>query len=750
MPLILSALLICASGFAKQNEARVTFSYPAARAKVLFPQLSKAIGLNLETSPQTEGDVFLIRVKNVTGKELMRRIAITANAEWRPEGDSFRLVKTTNLTRTAEAHELEDRKSELKSEIDAAIGKVEGAPAWSASEAERAAKDSQGGLQAVKIGSGGVVSFDSTSSSSSSVLPAQRAIPALLRDLGPAKLSTIGRGIRTVYATQPTPMQHPLGPGSSRIIREFVDQQRQYIEAYDKAHKPDQDSSNGGTNVIIIGGASPEPAPGNPDLGIGQAVLIVRREGESLDVRLVVADPNGATLASGNFQLQPIAKPAAKLSGKDPIVLSALAQEFAKNMESGEYFPAAQGAVVTVSIASTSDSTIPMMFTMDNNGSLHNPSKISQALRERLLHPETFDPQELVPGEAFTSASETLGLNLVANLPDTSFTNISQRVYHEKVSAEDLVSAVGPEAGLDVSRESGWLTVAAHHQATAASSMVNREALGPMLRALNDHSYLRLDDMAAFTMLQDKPTSGNDIDGIYLQMINPGAASKAQIYLDDPWTLRFYATLTPAERSAAQANRPISLSDLLPEQRDSVSYDVFNSGDGPNVQVDNGNRNRRTSVFIGSGYGGSVQTERTQVLAEGLPRDGQLTFHITNQPAVLGIDSHTGTSSVVTANRLASQLYEAERPEFASFGPAPKYDIYRPANESTYMFQFMLMPQVSFTRSLADAFLDLEKPPVEFQGLPQDFKDQVNKQLTQLRNSIGKINGGDTGTAPPP
>jgi len=66
------------------------------------------------------------------------------------------------------------------------------------------------------------------------------------------------------------------------------------------------------------------------------------------------------------------------------------------------------------------------------------------------------------------------------------------------------------------------------------------------------------------------------------------------------------------------------------------------------------------------------------------------------------------------------------------------------------MFQFMLMPQVSFTRSLADAFLDLEKPPVEFQGLPQDFKDQVNKQLTQLRNSIGKINGGDTGTAPPP
>ncbi|MDR3688644.1 MAG: hypothetical protein P4L46_04635 [Fimbriimonas sp.] len=750
MPL-LTAILLCTALTKLPPDAGVTFDAPASRAKVLFPQLSKAMGFALDTSPQTEDEVLLIHVKDVPAKDLMDRIAKVANAEWRPEGSGYRLIRTPQLTKQATSRELEDRRAELKDAVDAAVDRVKGLPAWSASEAQKAAKGAEGIPANIKISGGGGISFISQPSSGTSS-PAERAIPALLADIGTSKLASLAPGTRTVFALQPTPMQRALGGSSPRILREFIAQQRQFLEAYSLDHKS-SDPSNGKTNVMVFSSAMAEPAPGNPDLGIGQAILVIKRDGSSLSTHLTVADTNGETIGSGAYTLDPVAKPPAKLSGIDPISISPLSKELSKNLDGGIFSFGGSTRMVSVVMSSTVSvsSEEPVSFTLSSDDAAGKKSKVSSALLERILHPEKFDPESFVPGEAFASAANALSENLVADLPDTSFYTLTKRVADEKVSPHDLVEIVGPEAGLAVQENAGWLTVCARHQATGTQNRVSREYLGPMLRTLDSTRILRLDDMAPFAVRQEKPASMGDIDGIYLQIVNHTAGQKAMNYLSGPWTLRFYAALTPAEKSAVQAGQPISFTDLTSQQVDWLSYDVFNSEDGPTVQQPRPNRRSRVVSPLFFGRNDSVLSERTQILPDGLPHDGRLVFRIRSENAVLGIENSTGNSAILTASRLASQMYQAERPEFATFGQAPKYDIFHYAKESTYTFEFQLLPRVTFTRSLDDPFIDLQGPAATFQGLPQDFQDQVNRQLSRLRSSLGKVNlNGDGGAAPPP
>ena len=65
---------------AQDLQRRISFSAPASRAVVLFPQLAKELGFPLKTVPQTENEVLLIQVHDVSIRDLMDRIATVANA----------------------------------------------------------------------------------------------------------------------------------------------------------------------------------------------------------------------------------------------------------------------------------------------------------------------------------------------------------------------------------------------------------------------------------------------------------------------------------------------------------------------------------------------------------------------------------------------------------------------------------------------------------------------------------------------
>src|SRR5476649_2579871 len=77
----------------KTDSKGITFAAPAARTEMLFPGLSKVLGIRLEASPQTANEVLLIQVKDVTEKDLLAKIAKVADAEWKQDNGILRLVR---------------------------------------------------------------------------------------------------------------------------------------------------------------------------------------------------------------------------------------------------------------------------------------------------------------------------------------------------------------------------------------------------------------------------------------------------------------------------------------------------------------------------------------------------------------------------------------------------------------------------------------------------------------------------------
>jgi len=68
---VLLGLAIAATSVAQDTSQKVTFSSPAASAKNLLAELSKATGVTFTVSPQTQGEILLVDVKDVPLSELM-------------------------------------------------------------------------------------------------------------------------------------------------------------------------------------------------------------------------------------------------------------------------------------------------------------------------------------------------------------------------------------------------------------------------------------------------------------------------------------------------------------------------------------------------------------------------------------------------------------------------------------------------------------------------------------------------------
>ena len=120
-------------------------------------------------------------------------------------------------------------------------------------------------------------------------------------------------------------------------------------------------------------------------------------------------------------------------------------------------------------------------------------------------------------------------------------------------------------------------------------------------------------------------------------------------------------------------------------------------------------------------------------------------------PAVQGVDSQNGTSSLLSPASLAWARLQQERPEMsAGLGFTPSLpDKFRTASQTSYRFTFALAENVTLSRSLQDASLDRNGALVAYESLPQEFRDNVEKTLERLRTGMGRGVPGGGGVRPP-
>ena len=741
-----SLALLGTCGFAQDLKQRISFSAPATRAAVLFPALGKQMGLELGTVPGTEDEVILIDVHDVTVKELMNQIAKAANAEWKHDRKVYRLIRPDRLSLKASVKESEERTALYQRFLNLQSERLRAVPAWSSEQAKALAKalhdsenDSLGGKGPPRRSPKGALSIaDQT--------PATTAVHELLQQLGAEQLARLNPRQRIVFALHPTSMQLTLGGESARIFEEFVRNQREYAEAVS-----DGSPVNSVQRMSFQLGQTPVLEPGNPALGIGQAIMVIDQHGAqmagpgvAMQVKLTVADTTGAPLASATVNVfQPIPEDVADPTpeGTNPVGIDKSGQEFAK------LFARPLRVNVMVMQGRSVDRSATMYVRLpgvaESVGFYRAVSRpratapMSPELRNRLLHPEAYDPLAYVAGDALKASASALHLNLVADLPDSCFQAFCQMFESPAATAgaTDLLKITCHEAGLRVDQTGSWAVISPTNPEEAAALRVNRVGLGKLLRSIDAAKSVNLDDLAAYVSQQEKDVTDVGIDGKYLQIVSGPLGRQAITMTQNPNALKIYGARTPSQRAAIAANGAVTLDSLTAEQKRWLVEDVFNSIDGPHriAEAPRGPRidDRR----------GDIKSERTQMLPGGIRLDGHLSFKVSTEKGFNGQDPETSTATFLSTPEIAASLFQKEMP---ALGPPVDYKTYQAASRSTITLQFELAAGITLTRTLEDTEIDRDSQAVSYDNIASDSKKEIDDYLQRIRSVLKGMTIGST------
>jgi len=736
-----------------QDQKGFDFKCPAGPARAVFADLSKAAGESLVASTSVANDVIVLDLHGVTVADAMAKIAQTLHGDWRKEGSGWVLYRGSNVIGADQRAETAVKVAQIRSQIAqiAADQKADGA--FDAKKAQKLV-DARNNMFNQADRGNGTFSIKGDFMKAAQQTPASRAIVTLLSRMSDAQLASIASGKRVVFSTAPNRMQLAMPNGAQQIIRNFIQEQTLLHNASKQA---DNANANDSRRIVINGFGDDNLGDGDPSLGIGYAMLVASPGpgGPNANLSLVVSDTNGKTLASGNYfvgggiQNRPAdSKPAAE---EKPIELSDLAKELVKLMApSGAAAFAGGNFTTTRAVRVVAFSGSAISFSTGDGG--EKTPVLSDALRERILNPEKYEPLSLAPSEALLNSAEQKGKNLVAYLPDISFTPLSQALSRANVTPTAFLADAQNRADLQVVEDGGWLMVSPKSPIADRERITNRYALGPALRSLDKKGYLTLDELAQFAFNQVKEPRNGDIDELYFRLINTQYAQSTfdQYGFNGNWPmLQFWATMSTAQRQTVLQGGRLPIANFSQQQLNIVAEQVYQSFDGPQVQTPNENQAQGPRRMI---FGGTptALTERTVVLPNGVIRDGFLTVNVNAENGVQGKAADDKGSQFMNAGTLAFYRLSQERADLNILGATQNIDRFRASTTKRYSFEFTFAPNVTLNRSLEDNSPS-DLPFGSYDQLPSDFRKQVDQQLEQLRNGFkGGVGFGPGGGKTPP
>lgn len=751
--LIAALATIGCLSFAQDMSAKINFKAPAAPAKKIFEELSKVSGVPITAAGPVGDDVLLLNLSDVTVTDTMDKIAAALNAEWRKEGAGWVLARGTNIEAAEKRAEVAARVAEFRANLNATLEDQKKLGDFNAAAAKKIV-DQQNKMNEEMSRQNGPIRISGNFNDISRQTPSARAIATILSRMSDAQVAALVSEGRVVFSLNPTRMQLPMPGGSNQILQKFIKDTQTFK---DVAQRNEPAQTGESRRVVINGFGADGGGDGDPKLGIGYAILVKNPNmGGSLtnvSVSLSVADPNGKTIATGQFFVGPNfsrteavpQQSQTTTTNEKPLELSNSAKELARaitqlNGGGGPGVPAVAGVrMVSVAIATSGSST----FTLGGGGA--KSIEISEDLREKVLNPEKYDPLSFVPGEAFAQISDVRGKDLVAYIPDTSFMSLTQAGNGNITPTSFLTTAAGV-ASLKITDTNGWMVISPKTPSAARDKKVNRAALGATLRVMNSKGYISLDDWATYSTRQAKAPRMGEIDESYLRMINNSAADEGlgQFSYNGGWqTLQFYASMSNGQRQALQQNGRVPLRTLSQQQIGIVNDQIFNSFDGPQIA----RRQEPGRGMMLAGMGG-VESERTFLLPNGMPRDGFLNLNLTTNEIAQASSNDAG-SKFMNADSIAFDRVRREQPELASFGPSAAYDRFRMASQRSISLQFQLTSEMTLYRQLQDNTPG-NRPFDAYDRLPADFKQKVEKAYESLKKGWGGGFGGGGSQVPPP
>jgi hypothetical protein len=694
---ILSLLLLgglAVAGFAQGDPwaQKVTFSSPGEGLPSFAKRLGAQTGTSIEATAALADTPVVVRVREIPLGTLLERVAKVTGTVLRKDGETLRFTRPQE---TLMEHARRDRARKGEA-LTALIGRYRAEMGQQPEMTPDLAK--------VMAGNG------NANPGQMPWTPARRALIEALGRVDPLVLAAIEPGKRQIFSTAPNRMQKGLS-GTMPILKGLLKSQAAYVQA---VRERAGSRRIGTTEVSVAFAGSPtHMANGNFDAGVGKALLKVQCAANFVFAELIVVDPAGQLLMQASEYLVQNSAPAAG-AAEPALRLSELAREFIG-------LRGAPGTRVLSLELTEGNVEIAALSIAGAEPSASRPA--SESLRKAMAQPTKTDPVALGAGEALQDMAEQGDQQLVAFLPDRAVTSLNQGLA-QSLGATPFWSALNAHPDLNVLAKEGWIEVEPRYLAEAVRQQIDRAALEKLVKALRAKQAIRLDDVAAYAVETKKPMSLGDLDTIILGHVEPKVSSAdVDDYVFQSWDMvRLWGHASARLRQSLLGGQPIALGALSGPVLDIVEDAVYQPTNGQILMFSG---TAIVTVDRARPAPGPLANEPTEVLPNGLPRDGTLTGRARIEPAVRAWSPRKPPTTLNAVAYSTSTRTEGAG-GFETFQPAEILDLRLSINAP---------PLRPISRSLRDAGVVAGSRAGRYQDLPAEFRRRV--QEIERRNQGG-------------
>ncbi|MGI8922643.1 MAG: hypothetical protein ACR2HJ_01155 [Fimbriimonadales bacterium] len=365
-------------------------------------------------------------------------------------------------------------------------------------------------------------------------------------------------------------------------------------------------------------------------------------------------------------------------------------------------------------------------------GPRRNSAEISEALMQRLLRPDLYDPWSFADSEALLAVAKSRRKNLIANLSK----NTRMIQLRRQITPSAYLATLASRGETAINDRGGWIEIRPVDPIAARESRLNRKALAALVRAGYEKGLPSLDDLAAFDKESPSfPFLGYD----YIDFF-----ATNYVYADAQ-LLRLYAFLSPSQRTLLRTERGLPVRTLDPVQSRMISdvvykdlrYKVYRK-EAPSFEE----ADLLDDMGVFHRHGVDYLDEPTELLPQGLPPDATINLAISEEDAFY--PSH-GEGEKRTDGRSMSPADLASRSFTDDGDTVPLKLIGRLGKRTALKFKIRLTAAAAIEGVLYDERVPKDGDLTRTDALPRSFLDKADRHLDKLRALHNMLFGDEQG-----
>lgn len=383
---------------------------------------------------------------------------------------------------------------------------------------------------------------------------------------------------------------------------------------------------------------------------------------------------------------------------------------------------------------------------------------ISPSLREKLLHPETYDPLSISAPDVYLKSIDEPNVVMVMN--------DNQRMARFPEFKEPRFSNY---YGSVLSKADGWFLYHQPNPVQSRKMMPDRKKLGQVIRFLDKNQRpLTLEEQADLTY--SLPWE-NDYSWVFRSYLGPFQTTEVEGY-NDRMALRIYGAMTSGEREQARKNG-IPLSVLNEKAKLEIFRSIFYSNryesrlDMDWSSMGQGTRDQQKEYNrIQELLWGGIYEEKTFVLPNGLANnlvikieEGSDSILYAGRPPATADNDYYGEGRSLSANELGQYLFKSQNPqryrwEVESYNKIDENDI-RLASRRMMTIKMQISPLLYFSWNLNQTLITDPKTYTS-KNLPAKVLEEIQKAYKEAEEMDKKYGdrmgygGASTRGNPPP